>query len=222
MAVKLLVDIFEVSTIQKHELGIIVEDPRGGQGEKSILDFLPVEAAAGGLSQQTVDVFRYSPDGEYKYVKNAETNPFAGGEAVALLLSTTETTVLDEPGSVTRTVDTTRVLEGITISPIPAGGFGFIQIKGTVKAAPDGSSGFAAAQALFRGGVRVDATTVQAGDFVRPGSTNPGMLVEFTLTTTFDAASSLHLLGRKVQVLRDSADLDSSTNTDLRAEVYIY
>jgi hypothetical protein len=220
MSIKMLVDVFETSTEQKHELGIIVDDPRGGQGEKTIQDFLPVESATGGLSQQTLDIYRFSPDALFKYVRNGETNAFAGGEAVALLLSTTETTVTDEPAVVTRTVDTTRVLEGITISPIPAAGFGFVQIRGKVPAAPDGSAGFATA--LLRGGVRVDATTVQAGDFVRPGSTNPGMMVEFTLTTTFDAASSLHLLGRKVQCLRDSADLDSSTNTDVRAEVYIY
>lgn len=227
MSIKMLVNPFETSTVQKHELGLIVDDPRGGNGEITITDLLPQEGSGtsiGGPTQQTIGVRRFSPDALFKYVRNGETNPFAGGEAVALLLSTTETTVTDEPAVVTRTVDTTRVLEGITISAIPAAGFGFIQIRGKVPGVPDtNTNGFTSP--ILRGGVKVSATTVQAADFVRPGTTNPGELIEFTLATVgsnLAAADILHMLGRKVQCIRDSRDEDPSTNTDVRAEVYIY
>lgn len=216
MSLKLLgVDILETSSVPKHELGLIVTDVRGGTDQFSFKEVI----------DGTLQFRRFSPDAEYKYVKNEETNTLNSGEAVTLAISTTPTT-FSEPGSVVRaSVPTSHPIEGIAIVNIPTLGFGFIQIKGRVPV------GVSSANAPDRLGVKVKDTNVAQGEFLQTG-TVAGVLEEFTTVaaTNFDGAQQIQTMvriaGRSVMVI-DSAtgtnsDLDPGGGTDIRKEVYLF
>lgn len=209
------IDIYRVDSSPVHELGIIVGDVRGGNGEFSFKEVID------GATQYR----RFSPDAEYKYVKNEETNQLNSGEAVTLALSTTPTTY-SEPASVVRaSIPTSHPIEGIAIVNIPTLNYGFIQIKGRVPV------GISSATADDRKGVKVKDTNVAQGDILQCG-TVAGVLEEYATVATnaFDSVAQqtaiIRSTGRTMMVI-DSAvgtnsDLDPSSNADIRKEVYIF
>src|SRR5262245_30255933 len=116
MSTKILgIDIFDVSTTPKHEPGIIVDDIRGGSGEFSFKEFID------GPTQFR----RFSPDGEYKYVR--ATNAITSGDACKV-----DVTATDEPAGVTPVTAITDAVDGIAIINIPQNSYGFIQVRGRV------------------------------------------------------------------------------------------
>lgn len=69
MADKLLYDVTKFGTTSENELGIEVDDSRGGQGDKTVNRLFPSSAGGGGQTSQIVLVNRYRPGNRYKYVR---------------------------------------------------------------------------------------------------------------------------------------------------------
>lgn len=205
MSQKLLgIDIYRTDTTPVHELGMIVEEVRGGQGEISFKEFVD------GPTQFR----RFSPDALYKYVKASEA--LASGDGLSLIFTDT-----DEPAVVKRAAVATESIDGVAIVGIASASYGWIQTRGRIP------PGIASATATDRLGVKVIDTNVAAGAFLRPTDTNnPGRLSAVAIDTAFVQATIQQVLaiavGRGLVTLDAGADLDSSTNTDARAEVYIY
>jgi hypothetical protein len=125
MSIKVLgVNVFQVDTEQKHELGVETGDVKGGEGILSFTDFLPVQSATGGLSQVTTRRI-YDPHGKYRYVKAVGAN-IAAGDAVASDRTVGDISV---PHHVIETA-TEANLEGIAMAAIPLNSFGWIQVRG--------------------------------------------------------------------------------------------
>lgn len=62
-------DVTKFGTTREHELGIEVQDIKGGEGDKSVSKLLPTSAGGGGQTLQLVFVNRYRPGNRYLYVR---------------------------------------------------------------------------------------------------------------------------------------------------------
>lgn len=118
------VDLFRVSTTQKNELGIVVQDVRGGQGILTFTELLPATGASGGLTQVTT-TRRYDPEGLYKYIFASA--GITEGNAVQLNIAATPIT---RHADVIHTTAVDQIIEGVAIVTIPIGQFGWVQVGG--------------------------------------------------------------------------------------------
>ena len=186
-------DIYRVSTTPLAELGSIVEDVRGGQGDLA------------GLGYDAQFIRYFAPDGLYKYVKASGVGGILKGDVV--LIDVTQT---DEPASVIRTLTTTagQTIEGVALVDIPQNSFGYIQIRGRIPFASSASN------AALRQGIRIAAAGVAAGNVL--GTTAASTAGEVALLAAVTVGSAA---GRRIIALDASAD-DGST-TQLRCEAYI-
>lgn len=192
MSTKLLgIDIFRVDTVAQHELGVIVSDNRGGSGEFSFKEFID------GPTQFR----RFSPDGEYKYVR--ATNAVVSGDACKV-----DVTAADEPAGVTPVTAITDAVDGIAIINIPQNSFGFIQVRGRVPV------GISSATATDRLGAKIVAAGAAAGASLAASATAGALQTKVTATQDVNA-------GKTITALDAAADLDPGGGTDNRAEVYI-
>lgn len=186
------IDIYRVDTTPTAELGSVVEDVRGGQGDLA------------GLGYDVTRIRYYDPGGQYCYVKASGVGGILNGDAVII-----DVAAADEPGSVVRTVTTTagqRVF-GVALVDIPQNSYGYVQIRGRVPFA-------ASATAALRKGVRIAAAGVAADATL--GTTAAGTAGELALLAAVTVPSSS---GRRIMALDASAD-DGST-TQLRVEALI-
>lgn len=125
MSIKMLgVNVFQVDTVQQHELGQEAEDVKGGEGILSFSDFLPVQSATGGLAKSTTNRF-YDPHGIYRYVR-AGTGGLAVGVAAGIETGATEARMPHQLINMTAE----GVIHGVPIIAIPAASFGWVQIHG--------------------------------------------------------------------------------------------
>lgn len=116
MSFKLLgIDLTEVSTTQKHELGLVVQDVKGGEG---VITFKEVIDGA-------TQIRRFDSSGQFRYVKASGAN-IAAGDAVTSDRAAADVSV---PYHVIETA-AEAVIEGIAMAAIPSGSFGWIQING--------------------------------------------------------------------------------------------
>lgn len=190
------IDIYRVSTVAQHELGLIVEDVRGKAGDVTFTEFL-----VPGTGSPKVTTRRYSPDGEYKYVR--ATALVGNGDAVKV-----DVTATDEPAGVTPVVAITDAVDGIAIVNIPSGSFGFIQVRGRVP------FGQVSADASLRLGARVVAAGVAAGASLAASATSGQLQTKVTATQDVNA-------GRTITALDAHTDADPGGGTDNRTEAYI-
>lgn len=114
------IDITRVTTTPLHEVGTIIEDPRGGS-----IGTLSFSDGFGGTITRTGN-----PGAEYRYVKAGAA--IAAGDAVKVDNSGTDA---DKPGTVIPTSGVTDIVEGIAHVAIASGSYGFITTKGRVYAA---------------------------------------------------------------------------------------
>lgn len=192
MSNKLLgIDIFDVSTTPKHEPGLIVSDIRGGFGEFSFKEFID------GPTQFR----RFSPDAEYKYVRATAT--VTSGDACKVDVAAT-----DEPAGVTPVTAITDAVDGIAITNIASGSYGFIQVRGRVPL------GISSATAADRLGAKIVAAGVAAGASLAASATAGALQTKVTATQDVNA-------GKVITALDAHTDLDPGGGTDNRAEVYI-
>jgi hypothetical protein len=117
MSLKMLgIDLFRVDTVAQHELGLEVEDPRGGQGVISFKEVID------GVLQFKI----YDPGGRWRYVRANGAN-IAAGDAVQADLTASDS---DVPFAVIETSAANQIIQGITMSAIPLNSFGWIQTHG--------------------------------------------------------------------------------------------
>ena len=107
------------STTQQHELGMIVDDVRGGEQDLTYTYYLN-----GVLTAVTVRK-KYAPGARFKYVKFNGT--VAAGDSVKL-----DTSVAAglRDATVIQSAAVDEISEGLAVAAASAGMFGFIQIKG--------------------------------------------------------------------------------------------
>lgn len=217
MAIKILVNPFEdTTTSPKHELGIIVSDPRGGgQGSKSYQDVLPGEGT-GTSGYPTALTIRkpgagFCPDAEFQYVRNADTDPLIAGSAVMYTLSAT-----DENGAVEFAATTSNLIAGVAVRTIAAGSYGWIQVRGKVPVTSTSTS----SDAELRGGVRV-ATDIATGSFLVISATD-GVLTTYTTSTSTLVQLMAILGGKRVYSIDSGINLATSGGTDYRCEAIIF
>lgn len=116
MSMKLLgVDIFRVDTTPQHELGMEVEDVRGGEGQFSFKEVID-----GALQFRNFD-----PAGRYRYVK-AGTGGVLVGVGVTLETGATDVTVPYQVINMTAE----GVIEGVPMATALVNQFLWIQING--------------------------------------------------------------------------------------------
>jgi hypothetical protein len=177
MAIKELgISVFRTSSAAEHELGITVDDPRGGAGVSQFTEQLPVQSATGGVGPTTT-TRRYDAGGEFKYVQANGT--ISAGDAVqidATFGAGTPAAVDQRHATVIRGA-ASAVIEGIAMSDMNTTDkkFGCIQIAGKHYAAnvPDavadgavlvaGAAGVMAAS----GGTAPEAQAIAAGRSIR-------------------------------------------------------
>lgn len=214
MAIKMLVNPFEdTTTSPKHELGIIVSDPRGrGQGSRSYQDVLPVSGTDATPTALTIRKpgSGYSPDAEFQYVRNADTDPLIAGSAVMYTLSAT-----DENGAVEFAATTSNLIAGIAVRTIAAGSYGWIQVRGKVPVPSTTTN----SDVELRGGVRV-ATDIATGSFLVISATD-GVLTTYTTSTSTLSQLISILGGRRVYSIDSGINLATSGN-DYRCESIIF
>lgn len=210
MAIKILVNPFEAPTTNpKHELGIIVSDPRGGgQGNRSFTEVLPGTDAP---TQVTTILPSLSPDAEFQYIRNADTDALIAGSAVMLTLAAT-----DENGAVEFGNGTGRSCEGVAVRTIPSLSFGWIQVRGKVPVPSTNTN----SDAEKRGGVRVN--TDVATDAILGLSATDGVMIAISTTTSYTSAVQSALAGRRIRTIDAGVNLATTGGTDYRAEAVIY
>lgn len=217
MAIKILVNPFEApTTSQKHELGIIITDPRGSQGAKTYQDVLPVSGTDATPTALTIrkPEYNHAPDAEFQYVKNVDTDAIVAGHAVMYNTSPT-----NQPAAVEFGNGTDRPIAGIAVRTIAAGSFGWIQVKGLVPVPSTTSN----SDAELRGGVRVSPTNLATGSILGLSATD-GVLQARSVTTDATNLTGLTvaLVGRRIYTLKTAVNLATSGGTDGRAEAYIF
>lgn len=126
MSMKILgVNLAEVpSTTPTQELGLTVEDPRGGQGTVSYTIY------PNGIPTATTVTFNYSPGSAFKYCKALGT--ITAGDAVKLDVTATQA---ERFASVIRTAAVDESIEGIAMASVTTGQYLWVQIRGNYKAA---------------------------------------------------------------------------------------
>lgn len=116
MSVKVLgVDITRVDTVAQHELGIEVDDPRGGEGVLSFKEVID------GATQRRL----FDAGATYRYVK-AGTGGVAEGVAVTFETGASDATVPYQVINMTAE----GCIEGVPMAAIPANSFGWIIVHG--------------------------------------------------------------------------------------------
>ena len=118
------VNVFQVDTEQKHELGMEAEDVKGGEGILSFSELLPVQSATGGLAKITTARF-FDAHGVYRYVK-AGTGGLAVGVGAGIETGATDLALPHQLINMTAE----GVIQGVPIIAIPANSFGWVQIHG--------------------------------------------------------------------------------------------
>lgn len=118
------VSIFQVDTVQQHELGQETDDVKGGEGILSFSEFLPVQSATGGLAKITTPKF-FDPHGRYRYVQ-AGTGGLAVGVAAGIETGATDLAL----PHVLINMTAEGVIQGVPIIAIPALSFGWVQVHG--------------------------------------------------------------------------------------------
>lgn len=215
MAIKILVNPFEAPTTNpKHELGIIVSDVRGGgQGNRSFQEVLPGEGTgtSGYPTAITTPLPSLSPDAEFQYIRNADTDAIIAGSAVMLTLAAT-----DENGAVEFGNGTNRSCEGVAVRTIAAGSYGWIQVRGKVPVPSTNTN----SDAERRGGVRVN--TDVATDAILGLSATDGVMVAISTATSYTSAVQSALAGRRIRTIDAGVNLATTGGTDYRAEAVIY
>lgn len=117
------VDVFQVDSVQKHELGIKATDVKGGEGTVTIQEFLHPNTSGVYIAKTSRRV--YDASGVYRYVKAVGAN-IAAGDAVTSDRTAGDVSV---PFHVIETAGE-AVVEGIAMAAIPNGSFGWIQTEG--------------------------------------------------------------------------------------------
>lgn len=203
MSTKLLgFDIKRVTTTAIHELGLIVQDNKGGVGTVTESQFLyPRTAGEGGGYGKFQVIKEFSADAEYKYVRAQ--SAVAIGDSVRL-----DTGQTDEPAAVIPVSATDQPIEGVAVVAIASGSFGFVQVRGRVPAQAAGT-----ADATARYGAKLAAAGA-AGDMKGSGAT--GNMATLSSADATDATNQ----GRTIIQL--DTGIDDGSTTQFRAEVYIY
>lgn len=133
MANKILgVDIFRVTALPEHELGILAENPKGGTGVIQFNEQLPVQSATGGIAPVTT-TRRYDPGGIYKYVQaNGSIVAGDGVKQDATFGAGTPALVEQRDATVIQIAASGDNLEGIAMADMNNTllKFGWIQIEG--------------------------------------------------------------------------------------------
>lgn len=216
MAIKMLFNPFESPTTNpKHEVGIVVEDIRGGNSvaPSTYQEVLPGEGTgtSGYPTAITVVKRANSPDAQYQYVRNADTDSLIAGSAVMYTLGAT-----DENGAVEFAATTSNLIAGVALRTIAAGSYGWIQIRGRVPV-PSTSTN---SDAEKRGGVRV-ATDIATGSFLVISATD-GVLTTYTTSTSTLTQLMAILGGRRIYSIDSGINLATTGGTDYRCEAIIY
>lgn len=122
MSLKMLgIDVFEApSTTPKHELGLEVFDPRGGEKTLSYTWY------PNGQATPVTVTTKFAPGATYKYVK--ATGTIAAKNAVKLDL----TTLSEADANVVNSAAADEVWEGIAMMAMSSGQYGWICVKGRV------------------------------------------------------------------------------------------
>ena len=126
MSMKLLgVNLAEVpSTTAMHELGLTVEDPRGGQGTTTYTWY------PNGQATVTTVTYNYSPGSCFKYCKALGT--ITAGDSVKLDVTATQA---ERFASVIRTAAVDESIEGVALASATTGQYLWVQIGGNYKSA---------------------------------------------------------------------------------------
>lgn len=125
MSEKLLgIDLFRVTTVPLHELGLEVTDVKGGQGAFTIQLFLAPQTS--GVYAPVTERKVFDPHGKYRYVRASGAN-IAAGDGVQADLTAAD---VDVPHAVIECSAANNVCQGVAMAAIPSGSFGFIQIHG--------------------------------------------------------------------------------------------
>lgn len=118
------VSVFQVDTVQQHELGQETDDAKGGEGILSFSELLPVQSATGGLAKITTPRF-FDPHGRYRYVQ-AGTGGLAVGVAAGIETGATDLAL----PHVLINMTAEGPIQGVPIVAIPALSFGWVQVHG--------------------------------------------------------------------------------------------
>jgi hypothetical protein len=135
-------DLFIASTTQKNELGIIVEDTRGGEQTFTFNDILPVESATGGIAASPT-TRRFDGGGIYKYCQLNGT--VVAGDAVKI---DTTATQAKRHATVIQTTAADEAFEGIAMAGGVSGQFIWVQIMGKMYQANVANAANSVGQAL--------------------------------------------------------------------------
>lgn len=109
------VDVFRVDTVQQHELGLEVEDVRGGEGVISFKEIID------GATQRRL----FDAAARYRYIK-AGTGGVAEGVGVTIETGATDAQVPYQVINMTAE----GVIEGVPMATLTVGQFGWIIING--------------------------------------------------------------------------------------------
>lgn len=116
---RLGIDVNSTHTTAQHELGAIVDDIKGGEGASSLSFKEYIDAST---------TTRYwFPDAQYQYVKAG--SAISAGNAVKV-----DVTASNEPYTVVPTSAVNDIVAGICPVAIASGSYGFMQIRGRVRA----------------------------------------------------------------------------------------
>lgn len=131
------VDFSRVSTVPENELGIIVDDVRGGAYGFTRTQ---IDQFSGGPVTTT---YQYTPGNRYKYVQATAT--IAVGDAVKVDDAAADVT---KPGLVTPTTAVTDIVDGVAHVAIPSLSYGWVTVEGRVYTAKVLDAGNAEGAAL--------------------------------------------------------------------------
>ena len=109
------------STDPKHELGLEVDDPRGGQGQITYTIY------PNGVPTSTTVTYNYSPGGRYRYVKAA--GSINAGDAVRIDF-TASNSDKTRHNNVIQTSAADQSIEGVAMATVTSGQYFWIMIKG--------------------------------------------------------------------------------------------
>lgn len=218
MAIKILVNPYEAATTNaKHELGLVIDDPRAGNTGSvySYNDVLPGEGTGTSGAPTALTIRKpgagFVPDALFQYVRNADTASIVAGNAVMYSV-----TASDENGAALLAATTSNLIAGVAIRTIASGSFGWIQIAGKV-AVP---STVTNSDAELRGGVTV-ATDIATGSFLVISATS-GVLTTYTTSTSTLTQLMAILGGRRIYSIDSGINLATTGGTDYRCEAIIF
>lgn len=107
------------STTPTQELGAVVDDPRGGQGQITYTEY------PNGIPTAVTVTRNFYPGARYKYIKAG--NTITAGDAVKLDVSVT---LLERDATVIRTAAADERWEGVAVASMTVGQYGWICVRG--------------------------------------------------------------------------------------------